>query len=215
MRMKTDLLLASLIVVLGACTEPNPADTGDGSGITTGDAGMRDLSQQPGEVDLSGPPPPLPDLSMPFQASDMSMCPQAVAPPKACVGAEQPDSGFPIQAVVRVDQYDGLISENGEQFEVFDGTVLCTSFVSDPGGVDTQNVQVSMKLEGMLDPIGLPKEIPLTQGQLVEVEGEYIPSSAANVTNDNGPAAIITYTHFPCGFAVIDGMTYLGRQPGH
>jgi hypothetical protein len=56
---------------------------------------------------------------------------------------------------------------------------------------------------------GLPHEIPLAVGQLIQVEGEYIPASVANAPNANGQLdAVIHYTHAECGYALIAGQRY-------
>ena len=51
-------------------------------------------------------------------------------------------------------------------------------------------------------------ELPLTVGQRIEVEGEYIPKATAGASNKKGAAAVIHFTHNPCGYAVIAGQTY-------
>ncbi len=50
--------------------------------------------------------------------------------------------------------------------------------------------------------------VPVAPGDFVQVEGEYIPASTTNAHDKNGPAAVIHYTHDPCGFVVIAGTTY-------
>ena len=45
-------------------------------------------------------------------------------------------------------------------------------------------------------------------GATIEVEGEYIPAAKAMASNKNGAAAVVHFTHMPCGYAVIAGKSY-------
>jgi len=74
--------------------------------------------------------------------------------------------------------------------------------------VDTANIHLAMNVQDAMDPHGLPMELPLTVGQRIEVEGEYIPKATAGASNKKGAAAVIHFTHNPCGYAVIAGQTY-------
>jgi hypothetical protein len=92
--------------------------------------------------------------------------------------------------------------------ELVDGTIQSTVWVYQARIIDTHNVQVAMNVASSKDPAGLPHEIPVSPGQVFEVEGEYIPASSANAHNANGPAAVIHYTHAPCGYVTLGGQTY-------
>jgi hypothetical protein len=113
-----------------------------------------------------------------------------------------------IQVLVRVSHYGGLIHGQNGVHELVDGTVASTIWVYDSRIVDTANVQVAINVASSQDPSGLPHEIPVPPGQTFEVEGEYIPASSANATTPDGRAAVIHYTHSPCGYVVLGGQTY-------
>ena len=83
-----------------------------------------------------------------------------------------------------------------------------TAWVYDSHIVDTSNTQLALNVKSSIDPSGLPHEIKLTPGQIVEVEGEYIPKSTANAHDKNGAAAVIHYSHAPCGYITIAGTVY-------
>jgi hypothetical protein len=79
-----------------------------------------------------------------------------------------------------------------------------TICAGDATAATTTAAQLAMNVASSIDPHGLPQEIPLSAGQVIEVEGEYIPAASANA----GGRAVIHFTHLPCGYVTIDGVTY-------
>jgi Cys-rich repeat protein len=123
-------------------------------------------------------------------------------PPASC--DQRTPGKTSIQALISVGTYRGLIHGFNGDHEIFDGTITNTVWVYDAKLIDTQSVQVAMNVHSAKDPSGLPQEIPLSSGQVLEVEGEYIPASAANAHGE----AVVHYTHSPCGYVVINGTKY-------
>jgi hypothetical protein len=113
-----------------------------------------------------------------------------------------------VRATVRVDRYVGLHKGFNGTHEIFEGTVTDMTYASDQSLIDSMNVQVAMNVMSSRDPRGLPNEIKLTPGELVELEGDYVPEATASAHTANGAAAVIHYTHAPCGSVTIDGMQY-------
>lgn len=163
--------------------------------------------------------PPVADLARPrdlaaelpgrdMAAPDMAtmMWPVPMPPPASC-NMRSPGVTA-IQTVVRVDEYVGLQTGRNGVHELAEVTVIHTSWIYDSKLVDTNNVHLAMNVASETDPTGLPMELPLRPGQTIEVEGEYIPAAKAMATNKNGAAAVIHFTHMPCGYAVIGGTTY-------
>lgn len=123
-------------------------------------------------------------------------------PPASC---DQRHAGVTsIQILLTVNKYKGLIHGRNGTHEVVDGTISKTVWVFDQSVVDTQNVETAMNVKSTIDPSGLPQEIPLAPGTVIELEGEYIPASTANASGN----AILHYTHSPCGYVVINGTKY-------
>jgi hypothetical protein len=114
-----------------------------------------------------------------------------------------------LQAVVRIDRYRGVVHGRNGTHEVAAATLLSTPWVYDPSLVDTKRVELAMNVANSADPKGLPHEVRLDPGQSIEVEGEYIPASAAHAHDANGAAvAVVHYTHAPCGYVIINGRRY-------
>ena len=113
-----------------------------------------------------------------------------------------------IQALVTVDEYQGVIHGANGDHEIVYGTMTDTIWVFNNAIVDTTNVELALNVHSAKDPTGLPHEVPVAPGDVVQVEGEYIPASTANAHDKKGPAAVIHYTHDPCGFVIIAGTTY-------
>jgi hypothetical protein len=113
-----------------------------------------------------------------------------------------------IHATISVDEYRGVRSGHSGDHELIEGTIANAIWVYDSSLVDTSNVEVALNVASNVDPAGLPEEVPLAPGDTFEVEGEFIPASTANASNANGSAAVIHYTHAPCGYAVLDGTKY-------
>jgi hypothetical protein len=112
-----------------------------------------------------------------------------------------------VTATISIDQYDGVTYGRNGAHEIADGTISDIS-ADDDSLIDTYNVQLAMNVASDTDPNGLPGEISLSQGQVISVHGDYVPSDSANASNDNGAAAVIHFTHAPCGWVSIDGQTY-------
>jgi hypothetical protein len=113
-----------------------------------------------------------------------------------------------VRATVRVDQYVGLKHGFNGTHEIFHGTITDMPYASHPDLIDSNNVQVAMNVASRRDDLGLPGEIKLDVGSEVTLEGDYVPAATANAFTANGPAAVIHYTHAPCGSVTIDGQTY-------
>jgi hypothetical protein len=113
-----------------------------------------------------------------------------------------------IHVVLKVDQYRGLHQGMHGDHEIVEATVTSTSSVANPSLVDSSNIEVAMNVKSSTDPAGLPNEVPLSVGDSFEVQGEYIPAATARAHNAHGAAAVIHFTHSPCGFAKIAGQEY-------
>lgn len=127
-------------------------------------------------------------------------------PPASC---DQRSKGVTaIQVQVRIDEYQGLIHGRNGDHEIAYGTVVSTPWVYDGSKVDTDNVQLALNVKSKKDPAGLPHEIRLSVGQVVEVEGEFIPAGRTTVHDKRGSAAVLHFTHAPCGYINIAGTHY-------
>ena len=109
-----------------------------------------------------------------------------------------------LRATVRISQYLGLIQGRNGTHELANGTLQNVSWIFQPSVEDTTSVQLAMNVASAIDSQGLPREIPLTSGEVIEVEGEYIPAARAN----SGGRAVIHFTHGACGFVEIAGVIY-------
>ena len=76
--------------------------------------------------------------------------------------------------------------------------------------IDTKNVRVAMNVKTLIDPRGLPNEVPFQTGQVLELTGRYKPASVTGDVNPRGPVAIIHETHYPMGSVKVlpNGPTY-------
>jgi hypothetical protein len=113
-----------------------------------------------------------------------------------------------VHVTLKVDQYKGIQHGHNGDHEIVEATITTTTSVANPSVVDTDNVEVAMNVHSSTDPSGLPHEIPLAVGDSFEAEGQYIPAATANAHNAKGPAAVIHFTHSPCGFVTIAGQQY-------
>ncbi len=113
-----------------------------------------------------------------------------------------------VHVILKVDQYRGIQHGHNGDHEIVEATITSTDSAADPSLVDTDNVELAMNVRSSTDPNGLPHEVPLAAGDSFEAEGEYIPSATANAHNANGPAAVLHFTHSPCGFVTIGGQQY-------
>lgn len=191
----TSLLLGLLLgaSLLGGCRESldglGPQRDGSADLSTTSDAAVADGStiyDLTTKTDLAWPAPSL--------------------PPSSCYQRSSGVTG--IQVVLRVDQYVGVRTGRNGPHEIVHGTIVYTPWVYKASIVDTTNVEVAMNIQTATDPTGLPMEIPVRARDQIELEGEYIPKSTANATTALGPAAVIHFTHAPCGYAVLGGTKY-------
>lgn len=177
-----------LILSLSACS--GPTDPAGMPGSETPDEATRkhaDMSS-PSSTDLGGG----------------SVAPNP--PPASC---DQRHAGVTgVQALVRITHYQGLITGRNGTHEIAYGTITATPWVFDKSLLDTTHVQLAMNVASNQDPTGLPKEVPLTVGQVVEAEGEWIPAATANAHDADGPAAVLHYTHAPCGYLRVGGTLY-------
>ena len=149
---------------------------------------------------------------------------QCIAPPSNCGStatsistgstgalpscANRPAGVTELDAEVRVDRYRGIVTGPSGPHEDFDGTITQILQVADASVVDTNNVSVAMNVSSNTDPTGLPHEIKLKVGDSVRLIGEYIPKSTASAHTAAGAAAVIHFTHSPCGSATLGGVTY-------
>lgn len=113
-----------------------------------------------------------------------------------------------MQAVVRIDRYRGLIHGRNGTHEVAYGTIVQMPWVFDAKAVDTRRVELAMNVASATDPTGLPREIALSPGETLEVEGEYIPAAQAHAREGRAAVAVIHYTHAPCGYVAVGGRMY-------
>lgn len=159
-----------------------------------------------GPEDAAAPDPASSEQAGLSSSSSSTPVPAPNPPPASC---DQRHAGVTgIQVQVRVDKYQGLIYGSNGTHEIAYGTIISTPWVYDSSIVDTSNVELAMNVKSTKDPSGLPKEIKLSVGQVVEVEGEYIPAATANAHDSKGPAAVIHYSHSPCGYVTISGTIY-------
>jgi hypothetical protein len=189
---------ATALLFAAACRGPDPTPAAEF------DAAM------PGAVDLAGPRPrdlagSVADLGTAPDLAGM-MWPGPMPPPTSCNMRSMGVTA--IQGVLRIDEYKGLQTGRNGVHEIAEATLIHTVWVYDRMTVDTTNIHLAMNVASVTDPAGLPMEIPLRVGQTIETEGEYIPASKAGATNKNGAAAVVHFTHMPCGYAVIGGTTY-------
>jgi hypothetical protein len=129
--------------------------------------------------------------------------PKKAPPPAWCELPVATSTG--IHAKVRIDSYEGL---EGTHFihEHARATLVAIPWVYDASLFDTMHVELAMRVQ---TDTGLPFEIPLSPGDIVEVEGEYIPASVASSPNPaGGQDAVIHYTHAECGYAILHGVRY-------
>lgn len=119
----------------------------------------------------------------------------------------RPGDTSEIEGTFRVTRYGGLEVGRSGTHEVAEG-VLTVRRAAHPEVVDTLNVHLAMNVASRRDPHGLPRELPLRVGEVIEVEGEYIPARKAHAHNAQGPAAVVHFTHTPGGFVVVGGVTY-------
>lgn len=113
-----------------------------------------------------------------------------------------------IECILTINKYEGIQRGRNGDHEIAEATLTTLNTVANQRLIDTKNIHLAMNVASDVDSHGLPREIPLTPGDQIEVEGEYIPASRANANNANGPAAVIHFTHSPAGYAIIKGQKY-------
>lgn len=131
-----------------------------------------------------------------------ALCSSGTCVASACAQRHAGVSG--IRATVRIDEYLGLRNGRNGTHELANGTLQRVLWMYRPSLEDTASMQLAMNVASSIDPSGLPGQVPLRAGQVIEVEGEYIPGATANARG----RAVVHYTHLPCGYAAIDGVTY-------
>jgi len=162
-------------------------------------------------------------------ASDLAKTLEEYAPPKSSPEAHEPPAvqvpnkhkpgplpgvvlpkvpGRPrgvteIEAVVAVDQYKGIQHGRNGDHEIVEGHITLVNAIADQKALDTKNIELAMNVASHKDPNGLPSELPVKPGALLEVEGEYIPSRQAHGHNANGAAAVVHFTHAPAGYVIL------------
>jgi hypothetical protein len=109
-----------------------------------------------------------------------------------------------IRARVQITSYQGLITGSNGTHEIAYGNISIL-WVDVPSVIDTSASQLALNVASSTDPSGLPHEIPLTPGQTIELEGEYISGATAGLSNGD---AVIHFTHSTCGYVNINGTTY-------
>lgn len=109
-----------------------------------------------------------------------------------------------VKAWVQVTRYVGLHTTRDGTHEQLYGLIGNLEWAYDGSLVDDSPVQVDLRLADASNASGLDGEQPLHEGDWFELQGEYIPSWSANA----GGNAVIHFTHAPCGWATIDGITY-------
>jgi len=107
-----------------------------------------------------------------------------------------------IEAVIAVDEYKGVIHGRNGEHEIVEGHITLVNAVANRRVVDTRNVEVAMNIASPKDKHGLPSAIPVKPGDLLEIEGEYIPAKRAKARNARGAAAVLHFTHAPAGYVI-------------
>ena len=152
------------------------------------------------------PPPPPPPNGGCVTESDCAnggLCESGSCVASACDNRASGKTG--IRATVQITRYQGIIHGRNGDHEIAFGTLTNVSWIYNASTEDTTSVQLAMNVASSTDPTGLPHEIPLTAGESIDLEGEYI--SAASAGGSSGDA-VIHFTHSTCGYVTINGSTY-------
>ena len=147
------------------------------------------------------PPPPSGGCATEHDCANGGLCESGQCVASACNHRASTKTG--IRATVVITRYQGLISGRNGSHEIAFGTLGTVEWIHDPALEDSQHVQLALNVSSSIDPTGLPHEIPLTVGQTIEVEGEYITAASAGSSGD----AVIHFTHSTCGYVTIAGTT--------
>jgi hypothetical protein len=130
----------------------------------------------------------------------------AEPPPSSCNARAAGKTSW--QGLLRIDSYRGLYTGHSGTHEDADATLLDTIWVYDQTLVDSTNINLAMLVDTTMAGAGLPMEVPLSVGQVIELEGEFISAATAGATANGKPAAVVHFTHTPCGFSIIGGTRY-------
>ena len=159
-----------------------------------------------GQVCKSGactnPPPPGGGCGNSDDCQNGGLCDNGTCNPSACNNRAAGKTG--IRATVQITRYQGLIQGRNGTHEIAFGNLTNVLWIHDAATKDTNSVQLALNVHSSTDPTGLPNEIPLTVGQTIEVEGEYISGASAGSSG----VAVIHFTHSTCGFVDVNGQQF-------
>jgi hypothetical protein len=143
------------------------------------------------------------ELSVAHSAASLT---SLTPPPSSCNQRHAGVTGIQVQ--IRIDEYQGLIKGRNGTHEIAYGTIVSTPWVYDSKIVDTSNAELALNVKSAKDPTGLPYEVKLAVGSVYEVQGEYIPAATASAHDKKGAAAVIHFSHAPCGYVSVGGTVY-------
>ena len=160
-----------------------------------------------GEVCKAGactppPPPPAGGCTNSDDCQNGGLCDNGSCSASACNNRAPGKTG--IRATVQITRYQGLIQGRNGTHEIAFGNLTNVLWIHDAATQDTSSVQLALNVHSSTDPTGLPQEVPLTVGQTIEVEGEYISGASAGSSG----VAVIHFTHSNCGFVDVNGQQY-------
>ena len=151
---------------------------------------------------VNPPPPPPGGCANSDDCRNGGLCDNSACNPSACNNRASGKTG--IRATVQITRYQGLIHGRNGDHEIAFGDLTKVLWIHDAATRDTNQVQLALNVSSSIDPSGLPHEIPLSVGQTVEVEGEYISGATAGSSG----VAVIHFTHSTCGFVDVGGQQY-------
>ena len=146
------------------------------------------------------------DSEAEYQTNTAALLTSLTPPPSSCDQRHPGVTGIQVQ--IRIDEYQGLINGRNGTHEIAYGTIVSTPWVFDNRVVDTSNAELALNVKSAKDPNGLPHEVKLTVGSVYEVQGEYIPAATASAHDKKGAAAVIHFSHAPCGYLNVGGTIY-------
>ena len=120
----------------------------------------------------------------------------------------RPSDVTELEGILTITKYKGVQHGRNGDHEIAEGTLTTIKWTTKGSVVDTKNVHLALNISSATNPEGLPREIPVPAGHVIELTGEYIPARTANAKNANGAAAVLHFTHAPCGSVIIDGQQY-------
>ena len=185
---------SGLVCVNGHCNHPggggNDGGVGDG-GVGGTDGGV----SGGGDAGVGG------GCTSMEQCAGGGLCESGACVAMQCLHRASNKTG--LRAQVQITRYQGIIHGRNGDHEIAYGNMQAL-WVDVPSVVDTSSIQLAMNVASSIDPSGLPQEIPLSAGQSIEVEGEYISGATAGL----GGNAVVHFTHSTCGYVTIAGTTY-------